>query len=186
MKTLPIISAPLSKTTVTNLFAGQEIFISGTIYTGRDAAHARLIDLIKANKKLPVDLKGQILYYTGPTPENPVTKAISAGPTTSGRMDAYTPLLLEKTGLSMIIGKGNRTLPVIDALKRYNAVYCAAGGGLGALIGKCIIATELICWGDLGPEAMYRFEVENLPVVVAIDCKGNNVYEIGQKKYKKF
>jgi len=165
--------------------AGNEVLISGIIYTARDAAHKRLIDLLHAGKKLPVDLREQIIYYAGPTPVNPETGICSAGPTTSSRMDLYTPELLAKTGLSGMIGKGNRTAPVIEAIKKYKAVYFASGGGLGALIGKCIVKSDLVCWEDLGPEAIYRFTVKNMPVIVAIDSRGNNVYEAGIKKYGK-
>jgi len=179
------ISAPLSKATIRSLDAGDQALITGTIYTARDAAHKRLAELITKGKKLPLDLQNQIVYYTGPTPKNPQNNSFSAGPTTSSRMDAYTPLLLEKTGLSAIIGKGNRTPPVVDALKKNIAVYFAADGGCGAMLGACIKQSTLVCWDDLGPEAIYRFTVENFPVVVAIDCKGNNLYETGPVRFKK-
>ena len=178
-----IITPPLSPSIITSLSAGDEVLISGTIYTGRDAAHKRLVALLGKGKEIPVDLSGQILYYTGPTPPNPKTGSISAGPTTSSRMDIYTPLLLAKTGLSAMIGKGNRSQAVIDAMIKHCAVYFAAGGGLGALIGKCIRKSTVVCYGDLGPEAIYRFEVENFPVIVAIDLKGRNLYVDGPKKY---
>ena len=174
---------PLSRHDIASLRAGDEVFITGTIYTARDAAHKRLVALLEKGKKLPVDLSGQVLYYTGPTPRNPKTGSLSAGPTTSSRMDAYTPLLLAKTGLSAMIGKGNRSRAVIDAMKKRCAVYFAAGGGLGALIGKCIKSSRVICYDDLGPEAIYRFEVEKFPVIVAIDSRGKNLYLDGPKKY---
>jgi fumarate hydratase subunit beta len=175
---------PLSKKDAASLHAGDEVLITGTLYTARDAAHKRLYDLILKKKPLPLDLRGQILYYTGPTPRNPKTGSMSAGPTTSSRMDAYTPLLLAKTGLAAMIGKGNRSPAVVDAMKKHCAVYFAAGGGLGALIGKCIRKSSVVCYADLGPEAIYRLEVENLRVIVAIDSNGNNVYCGGQKKQR--
>ena len=174
---------PFSKKVIASLHAGDEVFITGTIYTARDAAHKRLAALLEKGKKLPVDLTGQILYYTGPTPKNPKTGRLSAGPTTSLRMDEYTPLLLAKTGLAAMVGKGNRSPAVIDAMRKHCAVYFAAGGGLGALIGKCIRKSTVVCYGDLGTEAIYRFEVKNLPVIVAIDCQGSNLYIDGPKKY---
>jgi fumarate hydratase subunit beta len=180
-----IIIPPLSRSIIASLSAGDEVLISGTIYTARDAAHKRLAGLLEKGKKLPVDLNGQILYYTGPTPKNPGTGRFSAGPTTSSRMDVYTPLLLFKTGLAAMIGKGNRSPAVIDAMKKHCAVYFAAGGGLGALIGKCVQKSSIVCYEDLGPEAIYRFEVENFPVIVAIDSKGRNLYVDGPGKYKR-
>lgn len=179
------LSAPLPHKAASTLCAGDEVLISGIIYTARDAAHKRLIDLLHADKLLPVDLREQIIYYAGPTPVNPETGICSAGPTTSSRMDVYTPELLAKTGLAAMIGKGNRSAPVVDAIKKNKSVYFAAGGGLGALIGKCIVKSELVCWDDLGPEAIYRFTVKDLPVIVAIDSKGNNVYAAGIIKYGK-
>jgi fumarate hydratase subunit beta len=176
---------PLGRSVIASLAVGDEVLISGTIFTARDAAHKRLSALLEKGKKLPLDLKGQILYYTGPTPSNPATGIFSAGPTTSSRMDVYTPLLLAKTGLAGMIGKGNRSPLVIDAMKKHCAVYFAAGGGIGALIGKCIRKSSVVCYEDLGPEAMYRFEVENLPVIVAIDCKGKNLYCEGPRKFNK-
>jgi fumarate hydratase subunit beta len=180
-----IITPPLSRNIITSLSAGDEVLITGTIYTARDAAHKRLVALLEKGKKLPVDLFGQVLYYTGPTPQNPKTGSISAGPTTSSRMDAYTPLLLAKTGLAGMIGKGNRSPAVIDAMEKHCAVYFAAGGGLGALIGKCVKKSSVVCYEDLGPEAIYRFEVENFPVVVTIDCRGKNLYLDGPERFKK-
>jgi fumarate hydratase subunit beta len=179
------ITPPLSPKDIASLRAGDEVLITGTIYTARDAAHKRLAGLLEKGKKLPVDLRGQILYYTGPTPRNPKTGRLSAGPTTSSRMDTYTPLLLAKTGLAAMIGKGNRSPAVVDAMKKHCAVYFAAGGGLGALIGKCIRKSVVVCYEDLGPEAIYRFEIENFPVIVAIDSKGRNLYLDGPKKYNK-
>jgi fumarate hydratase subunit beta len=182
-KAIRTITQPFSRKDITFLRAGDEVLISGTIYTARDAAHKRLAALLEKGKKLPVDLRGQILYYTGPTPKNPKTGRLSAGPTTSSRMDKYTPLLLAKTGLAAMIGKGNRSRAVIDAMRKYCAVYFAAGGGLGALIGKCIRKSSVVCYGDLGPEAIYKFEVVNFPAIVAIDCMGRNLYVEGVKRF---
>ncbi|HUI92394.1 MAG TPA: FumA C-terminus/TtdB family hydratase beta subunit [Chitinivibrionales bacterium] len=178
-----LIVPPLSSRDISSLKVGDEVLISGVIYTARDAAHRRLHELILKKKPLPVDLRGQILYYTGPTPRNPKTGGMSAGPTTSSRMDAYTPLLLAKSGLAAMIGKGNRGQAVVDAMKKHCAVYFAAGGGLGALIGKRIRKSTVVCYADLGPEAVYRLEVENLPVIVAIDSRGNNLYLYGRGKF---
>ena len=184
-KTIRTITPPFSRKDIASLRAGDEVLISGTIYTARDAAHKRLAGLLEKGKKLPVDLRGQILYYTGPTPKNPKTGRLNAGPTTSSRMDAYTPLLLAKTGLAGMIGKGNRDPAVVDAMKKHCAVYFAAGGGLGALIGKCVKKSSVVCYEDLGPEAIYKFEVENFPIIVAIDCRGKNLYVDGPGKYKR-
>ena len=180
-----IISQPLSHACVSSLIAGDEALISGVIYTARDAAHKRLIGLIDKGRRLPVDLCGQILYYTGPTPANPKTGRFSAGPTTSSRMDVYTPALLKATGCAAMIGKGDRSPSVVDAMMENSAVYFAAGGGLGAYIGACVTGSTLVCWADLGPEAIYRFEVENFPVIVAIDCRGNNLYKSGPARFRK-
>jgi fumarate hydratase subunit beta len=179
------ITPPLSPQDIASLRAGDEVLISGTIYTARDAAHKRLASLLEKGNKLPLDLKGQVLYYTGPTPVNPATGRMSAGPTTSSRMDAYTPLMLEKTGVAGMIGKGNRSPAVIDSMKKHCAVYFAAGGGLGALLGKCIKKSSVVCYEDLGPEAIYQFEVENFPVIVAVDCRGKNLYTEGPNKFKR-
>jgi fumarate hydratase subunit beta len=180
-----IISPPLTHDCVSSIIAGDEVLISGVIYTARDAAHKRLAGLIDKGRRLPVDLCGQILYYTGPTPVNPKTRRFSAGPTTSSRMDIYTPDLLAATGLAAMIGKGNRSPAVIAAMKKNNAVYFAAAGGLGALIGSCVTRSALVCWKDLGPEAIYRFEVQNFPVICAIDCRGNSLYESGPARFRK-
>jgi fumarate hydratase subunit beta len=177
------VSAPLSDETVSSLSAGDQVVISGVIYTARDAAHKRFAGLLDKGIDLPVDLSGQILYYTGPTPENPKTGRFSAGPTTSSRMDAYTPLLLAKTGLRAMIGKGNRGAAVTEAIIRHRCVYFAAAGGAGALAGARIRSWRVVCYEDLGPEAVYRFEVDGLWAVVAIDSRGNNLYVDGPKRY---
>ena len=178
-----IITPPLDRKVLASLAMGDEVEISGTIYTGRDAAHKRFSELLLRGKKLPIDLQGQILYYTGPTPANPVTGLCSAGPTTSSRMDKYTPGLLAGTGLAAMIGKGNRSALVVDEMVKCGAVYFAAGGGLGALLGSRIRRSRLLCYPDLGPEAVYALDVERFPVVVAIDSLGNNLYVSGPKKF---
>lgn len=176
------ITTPLTAEKVKDLKAGDTVLISGVIYTGRDAAHKRLVDLLNEGKELPVDLKDQIIYYVGPTPAKPGMALGSAGPTTSYRMDPYAPKLLD-IGLKGMIGKGLRGPEVIDAIKRNCAVYFAAIGGAAALIGKAVKEAELVAYEDLGAEAIRRLVVEDLPVVVVIDNEGNNLYEIGQKQY---
>jgi fumarate hydratase subunit beta len=171
------ITTPLQSTIVESLRAGDEILISGTIFTARDAAHKRLIELIENNKPLPVDLKNQIIYYTGPTPAQPGKVIGSAGPTTGSRMDPYTPLLIKSSGLCGIIGKGNRNSDVKKALVDFGCIYFVAIGGAGALLSKCITASEIVCYEDLGAEAIYKLTVRDFPVIVAIDSEGNNVYE---------
>jgi fumarate hydratase subunit beta len=180
-----IITPPLDTKTIESLRAGDEMLLTGAIYSARDAAHKRLCDLITAKKPLPIDLSGQILYFVGPTPARPGTIIGSAGPTTSGRMDAYSPILLEKTGLKGMIGKGDRNSTVIEAMRKHRAVYFAATGGAGALISQCIKKSEIVCYEDLGPEAMYRFEVHEMPLIVAIDCHGGNLYLQGPAVYSR-
>ena len=174
---------PLNNEDVERLKAGDRILISGTIYTGRDAAHRRLFDLLKEGKKLPFDIKGQIIYYVGPTPAKPRQVFGSAGPTTSYRMDAYSPALIER-GLKGMIGKGMRSDAVKEAMKKYKAVYFAATGGAGALLAKRVKKAEIIAYEDLGPEAIRKLEVEDLPVIVVNDVKGNDLYTEGEKKYR--
>jgi len=179
-----VFSTPFTDDLVRLLKAGDHVLITGTLYTARDAAHKRLVDLIRSGKPLPVNLDGQIVYYCGPTPPRPGAVIGSAGPTTSGRMDGFTPVLLEKTNIKGMIGKGDRSPEVIDAMKKTCAVYFAAIGGAGALLSTFIKKSELVCWGDLGAEAIYRLTVEKFPVVVAIDCEGNNVYVDGPAAFK--
>lgn len=176
------ITTPLTAEKTKDLKAGDDVLISGVIYTGRDAAHKRLVELVKEGKPLPVDLKNAIIYYVGPAPAKPGQAIGSAGPTTSYRMDAYAPTLLD-LGLKGMIGKGKRSDEVIDAMKRNDAVYFGAIGGAGALLSKCIKKAEIVCYEDLGAEAVRRLEVEDLPVVVVIDKDGNNLYEEGRKSY---
>ena len=178
------ITTPLTEEKVRDLKAGDSVLISGTIYTARDAAHKRLVELLNKGEKLPMDIKDAIIYYVGPTPAKPGNAFGSAGPTTSYRMDPYAPRLLDE-GLRGMIGKGLRSKEVIESMKKNTAVYFAAIGGAAALIGKSVKKAELIAYEDLGSEAIRKLEVEDLPAVVVIDCKGNNLYEIGQSEYLK-
>lgn len=171
------ITTPLNRETVKELHAGDEVMLSGVIYTGRDAAHKRLCALLDEGKKLPADLKDQVIYFVGPCPAKPGQVIGSAGPTTSGRMDAYSPRLIHECGLTGMIGKGNRGANVVEAMQKDGAVYFAAAGGAAALIAKCIKKAEVVAFDDLGPEAIYRLEVENFKLVVAIDSYGKNLYK---------
>jgi len=173
---------PLSDTDVEKLKAGDKVLLNGVIYTGRDAAHKRLFDLLKQGKPLPMDIKGQVIYYVGPAPAKPGQVIGSAGPTTSGRMDAYSPKLIE-VGLKGMIGKGMRKKEVIEAIKKYKAVYFAATGGAGALLAKAIKKAQVVAYEDLGPEAINRLEVEDFPVIVVNDTQGNDLYQQGAQKY---
>jgi fumarate hydratase subunit beta len=175
---------PLGKGEVETLRSGDRVLISGVVYTGRDAAHKRLIDLLKAGRDLPFDIRGQIIYYVGPAPAKPGQVLGSAGPTTSYRMDAYSPALIER-GLKGMIGKGMRSETVKEAMKKYKAVYFAATGGAGALLAKRVKKVEVVAYEDLGPEAIRRLEVEDLPVIVVNDVSGNDLYIEGEKRYKK-
>ncbi|MDI6642349.1 MAG: Fe-S-containing hydro-lyase [Elusimicrobiota bacterium] len=176
------ITTPLSEESVSKLKSGDSVLLNGIIYTARDAAHERLTALIKESKPLPFDLHGAVIYYVGPSPAKPAQVIGSAGPTTSYRMDAYTPLLLEY-GLKGMIGKGKRSKEVIEAIKKFNAVYFAAVGGAGALLSKCIKKSKLIAFEELGPEAIRQLEVENFPAIVINDIYGNDLYDEGIKKY---
>lgn len=179
------IQTPLADSVCRSLRAGDIVKLSGMIYTARDAAHKRFIDRLNKNEQLPVDLRNQIIYYTGPTPAPPGMVCGSAGPTTSSRMDTYTPALIAATGLKAMIGKGNRSRAVVDAIKQYGCVYFAATGGAGAMIGRSIKSMEAICYDDLGPEAVYKMEVFQLQLFVAIDSLGNNLYESGPSEFRK-
>jgi len=174
---------PLSDEDVERLKIGDRVMISGVIYTGRDAAHKRLFDLLKEGKNLPFDIKGEIIYYVGPAPSKPGQVLGSAGPTTSYRMDAYTPSLIER-GLKGMIGKGMRSDAVKEAMRKYRAIYFAATGGAGALLAKRVKKAEIVAYEDLGPEAIRRLEVEDLPVIVINDVRGNDLYIEGEKKYR--
>lgn len=178
------VMTPLNDLEISELKCGDSILLTGTIYTARDAAHKRLIGLIEKGEELPFDLKGEIIYYVGPTPPKPGMVIGSAGPTTSYRMDAYAPKLLD-LGLKGMIGKGLRNEDVIESIKKNKAIYFGAIGGAAALIGKSIIKSEVIAYEDLGSEAIRRLEVKDLPLVVIIDSLGNNLYEIGKENYLK-
>ncbi len=176
------LKTPLTDADVVKLKAGDKVLITGVIYTGRDAAHKRLFDLLKQGKPLPLDIKGQIIYYVGPAPAKPGQAIGSAGPTTSGRMDAYSPKLME-IGLKGMIGKGMRRKEVIEAMKKYKAVYFAATGGAGALLAKAVKKADVIAYEDLGPEAITRLEVVDFPVIVVNDTQGNDLYQQGMAQY---
>ncbi len=178
------LKTPLTDQDVEKLKVGDRVLISGVIYTGRDAAHQRLSDLLKEGKEFPFDIRGQIVYYVGPTPARPGQVFGSAGPTTSYRMDAYAPALIAK-GLKGMIGKGMRSEAVKEAMKQWKAVYFAATGGAGALLAKKVKKAEVVAYEDLGPEAIRRLEVEDLPVIVINDIRGNDLYIEGEKKYRK-
>lgn len=171
------LTTPFSADTVEKLRAGDQILLSGIIYTGRDAAHKRLCDLLDAGKELPVELKDQVIYFVGPSPAKPGNPIGSAGPTTSYRMDAYSPQIIAQTGLRGMIGKGGRGDKVIEAMHKYGCVYFAATGGAAALISKSIISCEVVCYEDLGPEAIHRLEVKDLPLIVAIDTRKKDLYK---------
>ncbi len=176
------ITTPLSKEEIQKLKAGDTVYISGTIYTARDAAHKRLIELIEQNKDLPFDINGAVIYYVGPTPAMPNRAIGSAGPTTSYRMDAYTPTLLN-LGLAAMIGKGDRNESVVNSIIKNCSVYFAAIGGAGAYLSNCIKKSKIIAYEDLGAEAVHKLEVENFPVIVAIDSCGRNYYKIGRDEF---
>lgn len=178
-----IIKTPLEKDTIESLKAGDYVYISGIIYTARDAAHKRMYETMEQGESLPIELKDNIIYYLGPSPARPGNVIGSAGPTTSSRMDKYTPLMLN-AGLKGMIGKGKRSPEVIEAVKKNGCVYMAAIGGAGALLSKCIKKAEIVAYDDLGTEAIRRLEVEELPVVVVIDKDGNNLYETAVKEYQ--
>lgn len=178
------ISIPLSDEVSRRLSSGERVLLTGTMYTGRDAAHKRLFEMMEKGERLPVDLKGQVIYYVGPCPAKPGAAIGSAGPTTSGRMDAYTPRLLD-AGLRGMIGKGLRAKAVVDSIIRNGAVYFAAIGGAGALLAQAIKEAEVVAFDDLGPEAMYRLRVEDFPATVIIDSTGADLYRIGQEAYRR-
>lgn len=175
---------PITEETARKLTCGDVVSISGTIYTGRDAAHKRLIECINNEDELPFDVDGQAIYYVGPTPSKPGEVIGSAGPTTSYRMDDLTVPLLER-GLRMMIGKGKRSKEVIEGMEKYGAVYLAAIGGAGAYISNSITKCEIIAYDDLGAEAIRKLEVKDLQLIVAIDSYGNNIYEKGREQYAK-
>ncbi|GAB4285803.1 MAG: Fe-S-containing hydro-lyase [Deferrisomatales bacterium] len=178
------LTAPLTDADVEALSSGDRVLLSGVVYTARDAAHARLVELLRRGDPLPVDLRGQILYFVGPTPAPPGRPIGSAGPTTAYRMDPYSPLLIEH-GLKAMIGKGKRSPEVIEAMRRHKAVYLAAVGGAGALLSQRIRSAEVVAYGDLGPEAIRRLEVVDFPAVVVNDCRGGDLYAQGRRTYAK-
>jgi fumarate hydratase subunit beta len=178
------ITTPLINEVVEKLQIGDKVLISGVIYTGRDAAHKRLTDLVNKGESLPFDIVGQILYYVGPTPPKPGQAIGSAGPTTSYRMDLYAPILIAK-GLKGMIGKGVRGKEVIEAIKKFKAIYFAATGGAGALLSKRVKKAEVVAYEDLGTEAIRRLEVEDFPVIVVNDVQGNDLYIEGRKRYRR-
>lgn len=176
------ITTPITKEITKTLKSGDYVYISGVIYTARDAAHKKMSETLAEGKELPLDIKNQMIYYMGPSPAREGRPIGSAGPTTASRMDKYAPALLD-LGLGAMIGKGKRTKAVKDAIVRNDAVYFAAVGGAGALLSKCIKKAEVIAYDDLGTEAIRRLEVEDFPVIVVIDCEGNNLYETAIKEY---
>jgi len=178
------IVTPLSDNIIASLKAGDLVNVTGYIFTGRDAAHKRLIELIEKNEQLPMQIKGQIIYYVGPAPAKPGYICGSAGPTSSYRMDPYTPPLLDR-GLKGMIGKGSRSKEVIESMKRNKAVYFVAIGGTAALIARSIKESQVVAYEDLGTEAIHRYYVENFTTIVAIDSTGNNLYETEPLKYAK-
>ena len=176
------IKTPINSEIACSLQAGDYVYISGIIYTARDAAHKRLYESLQENKEIPLNLQDNIIYYLGPTPAREGMVIGSAGPTTSSRMDKYAPLLMDK-GLKGMIGKGKRSPEVIESMKKNKAVYFASIGGAGALLSKCIKKSEVIAYDDLGTEAIRKLEVENFPAIVVIDAFGNNLYETAVKEY---
>lgn len=175
---------PLTQDKVAHLKAGDSLLLSGVIYTGRDAAHKKMVEALSRGEELPFDVRNQVIYFVGPTPPKPGQVIGSAGPTTSGRMDAYSPVLIER-GLTGMIGKGLRSEEVIAAMKKHGAVYFGAIGGSGALLAKRIVSAEVIAYPELGPEAIRRLEVKDFPVMVVIDKHGHNLYESGKAQYRK-
>ena len=178
------LTTPLTDQDVLQLVIGDTVLVSGVIYTARDAAHKRLVDLLAAGEPLPMELAGQIMYYVGPSPARPGRVIGATGPTTSYRMDSYAPTLI-KLGLKAMIGKGKRAPAVLGAMKAYKAVYLGATGGAGALISQRIKAAEVIAFPELGPEAVHRLEVENFPTIVINDCQGRDLYEQGVRQYRR-
>ena len=184
MNEIKILHAPVFSHELNSLTAGDSVYLTGTIYTARDAAHRLIYLMIMEGKQLPVDFEDQVIYYAGPCPAKPGHIIGSCGPTTSSRMDVYTPLLLDR-GLKVMIGKGPRSPEVIDAMVKHGAVYLAAAGGAGALIASCIKHVEVVAFEDLGTEAIHRIQVENMPLITAIDSKGNNLYKTGPRRYSR-
>jgi len=178
------LETPLTEEKADSLYAGDIVYITGVIYTGRDLAHKRLVDTLNAGEQLPFELKDAIIYYVGPSPTPPGKVIGSAGPTTSYRMDSYAPILMEH-GLRGMIGKGNRSPEVIEAMKKFKGVYFASTGGAAALIAKSVIKAEVIAYDDLGPEAVRRLEVKDFPTIVVNDCHGGNLFTSEIAKYQR-
>jgi len=178
------LTTPLTREDVSRLRMGDNVLLTGAVYTARDAAHKRLCDLIRNRQPLPIPLEGQIIYYVGPSPARPGRVIGAAGPTTSYRMDPYAPILMSH-GLRGMIGKGKRAPEVVEAMKTYGAVYLAATGGAGALLSQCIRAAEVVAYPELGPEAIWRFEVEAFPAVVVNDVLGSDLYQEGITQYQR-
>ncbi len=178
------ITTPLSADFARKLRAGDSVLITGDIYTARDAAHKRMIEALDRGERLPIDMRDQVIYYVGPSPAKPGQPIGSAGPTTSGRMDAYTPRMLAE-GLRGMIGKGYRSAEVVEAMKKHGAVYFAATGGAAALIARAVKGYEVVAYQDLGAEAFAKMTVEDFPAIVVIDSEGRNYYEEGQKQYRR-
>lgn len=176
------ITLPLTEAIAKTLKAGDTVLLSGEIYTSRDAGHKRMCEMLARGEKLPFDPMDATIYYVGPTPAKPDAVIGSAGPTTSGRMDAYAPTMLS-VGARGMIGKGARTETVVAAMKQYSGVYFGAIGGAGALLAKCVQKAEMIAFEDLGAESLCKLTVKDMPLTVIIDCKGNNLYEIGRQQY---
>ena len=178
------ISAPIEKEAARSLRAGDFVYIDGTIYTAREAAHKRMIEALEKGETLPIDMDGTVIYYMGPSPAREGRPIGSAGPTTASRMDKYTPTLLDM-GMGAMIGKGKRSPEVVDGIVRNGAVYLAAIGGAGALLSKCIRESEIVAYEDLGTEAIRKWVVERFPAIVVIDSEGNNLYETALEEYRK-
>lgn len=179
-----IIQAPITKEEIKTLKAGDYVYINGTIYTARDAAHKRMDETLQKGEELPLDIENQVIYYMGPSPAREGRVIGSAGPTTASRMDKYAPKLLD-LGLGAMIGKGKRSKEVLDAVVRNGSIYFAAVGGAGALLSKCIKKSEVIAYDDLGTEAIRKLEVEDFPVIVVADAEGNNLYETAIQEYQR-
>jgi fumarate hydratase subunit beta len=178
------IETPLNNKLIESLTAGEKVYLSGFIYTARDTAHKRFMDVLNAGKELPFDIKDQTIYYCGPSPASPGKVIGACGPTTSSRMDLYTPKLL-LFGLKGMIGKGKRSPAVKEAIKQYKAVYFGATGGAGALLSHSVVSSEIIAYEDLGPEAVVKLEVRDMPLFVINDIYGNDLYETGMEQYRK-
>jgi fumarate hydratase subunit beta len=178
------ITTPLSEDVIEKLKAGEKVFLNGYIYTARDAAHKRFIEALIKGENLPIEIKDQIIYYCGPSPASPGRVIGACGPTTSSRMDAYAPMLISM-GLKGMIGKGKRSQAVKDAIRQYKSIYFGATGGAGALLSKCVLSSVVMAYEELGPEAVRRLEVKDLPLFVINDIHGNDLYDAGIKKYKR-